>query len=177
MSRTHLSSGGDAPAQSTLSGTRETWRSLEYHFLVRKGRFTGELGSFLDVFIAGRADAYGSWDAHVASSTAGWRGGTTTDYGSLRGHARRLRLGSRRILRFLEVDVAPDRVALVVERNSFRNMRTKELTTGRFASMSNSGASPLVRVGTAKQWETELKPSSVRGSGRGCRSWSHGLRG
>lgn len=129
----------------------------EYHFLVRKGRFTGELGSFLDVFIAGRADAYGSWDAHVASWTAGWRGRDddriTVRYEDMLDDCAS---AVARILRFLEVDVAPDRVALAVERNSFRNMRTKELTTGRFASMSNSGASPLVRVGTAKQWETQF---------------------
>ena len=46
----------------------------EYHFLTRKGRFDGDLDGFLDVFLAGSADGYGSWDAHVASWCDGWRG-------------------------------------------------------------------------------------------------------
>ncbi len=129
----------------------------EYHFLQRKGRFSGELDPFLDVFIAGQADAYGSWDAHVGSWTSGWRGREenriTVRYEDMLDDCAST---LATILRFLEVDVAPGRVALAVERNSFPNMRTKELTTGRFATASQSRASPLVRVGAAKQWETRF---------------------
>jgi hypothetical protein len=119
----------------------------EYHFLQRKGRFTGELDRFLEVFLAGSADGYGSWDAHVTSWIDGWRGGPqdriTVRYEDMLADCAGTLAA---VLRFLDVDASPERVALAVDRNSFANMRAKEAVT--------AGASPQVRAGRAGQWQT-----------------------
>jgi hypothetical protein len=121
----------------------------EYHFLQRKGRFAGDLGSFLDVFLAGRADGYGSWDDHVASFTAGWRG--TADARIVVRYEDMLAdcAGTlATVLRFLAIAAAPERVALAVERNSFAGMRAKEVVA--------AGTTPQVRAGQAGQWRAQL---------------------
>jgi hypothetical protein len=121
----------------------------EYHFLQRKGRFGGDLEGFLEIFLAGRADGYGSWDAHVRSFTAGWRGAPdariVVRYEDLLADCAGTLAG---VLRFLAVAAPPERVALAVERNAFAGMRAKEVVA--------AGTTPQVRAGRAGQWRAQL---------------------
>ena len=121
----------------------------EYHFLQRKGRLGGDLGSFLDVFLAGRADGYGSWDDHVTSFTTGWRGAPdariVVRYEDMLADPAGTLAG---VLRFLAIAAPPERVALAVERNAFAGMRAKEVVA--------AGTTPQVRAGRAGQWQAEF---------------------
>jgi Sulfotransferase domain len=128
----------------------------EYHFLTRKGRFEGDLDAFLDVFLAGSADGYGSWDAHVASWCDGWRGAQrdriSVRYEDMLADCEAALAG---VLRFLGADVPGRRVARAVERNSFARMRAKEIA-GAPGGRAPTGSRAQVRSGTAGQWRSQL---------------------
>ena len=138
----------------------------EYHFLQRKGRFAGDLGRFLELFLAGRADGYGSWDAHVRSFTAGWRGEPE----------------GRIIVRY--EDMLADRAG-ALGRGCWGFSRSPRRPSGwRLRSSATRlrgcaprrswrpGETPQVRAGRPGSGSPSSPPSSGRASGRPCRSFA-----
>jgi hypothetical protein len=129
----------------------------EYHFLRRKGRFAGGLDEFVDVFIRGKADGYGSWDKHVESWLDGWRG--PRDARLILRYEDMLvdcAAALTPVTSFLGLPVQAEQLELAVQRNSFTSMRAKELATPRLATIASAGVAPLVRAGRAGQWRIDL---------------------
>ena len=128
-----------------------------YFFVQHRGAFVGTFSEFLDLFIAGEVDNYGSWARHVA----GWirARDANPDRVSLLKYEDMLLHGASAIkAAFARIGVVIDEDALAqaLECNSVRIMRSKESrseTIGRWQGKSaEAKAIPFVRAGRSGEW-------------------------
>ncbi len=130
----------------------------EYSWQQRLRVYTGSLDSFVDDFIGGRSNPWGSWGDHIQY----WRDSECAHNGRL--HEVRyedLRSDTEKVFRdvldFLEADVDPERVRAAIESNSIDGMRAKE------DRAKQEGWRPTVRddirfvnTGTTGGWRNKL---------------------
>jgi hypothetical protein len=130
----------------------------EYSWQQRLRVYPGSFDAFVDDFISGRSNPWGSWGDHIDF----WRNSECARNGRL--HEVRyedLRSDTenvfRRVLEFLEADVDAEAVRRAVESNSLEGMRTKE------DRAKQEGWRPTVRddirfvnTGTTGGWRTKL---------------------
>ncbi len=130
-----------------------------YFAMQRRGAFAGtfSFSEFLDLFLAGKVDNYGSWARHVA----GWTRArdANPDRVSLLKYEDMLLHGAsaiRAAFARIGVVIDDDALALALERNSVRVMRSKESrseTIGkRQGTSAEAKAIPFVRVGRSGKW-------------------------
>lgn len=124
-------------------------------------QFDGELDAFLDLFLSGQLDGYGTWDDHVAAAL---EFGRSTPGPFLMVKYEDLRTDPvgqlARVVAFLGVTVEPARLAEAVEANTKDRMRAKEASSAFLASKATDGT-PFVRSDRRKGWD-ELVPAPVR---------------
>jgi hypothetical protein len=135
----------------------------EYSWQQRLRVYPGTLDAFVEDFIKGRSNPWGSWGDHIDF----WRNGECARKGLL--HQVRyedLRSDTenvfRGVLEFLEADVDAERVRAAIESNSLQGMRDKE------DRAKQEGWRPTVRgdirfvnTGTTAGWRTKLSPEQV----------------
>ncbi len=128
-----------------------------YFSVQRRGAFAGTFSEFLDLFLAGEVDNYGSWARHVA----GWVRARDADpdrVSLLKYEDMRLHGVSAVRAAFARVGVVidDDALTLALERNSVRAMRSKESrseTIGkRQGKSAEAKAIPFVREGRSGKW-------------------------
>lgn len=145
-----------------------------YFFVQRRGAIAGTFAEFLDLFLAGEVNNYGSWASHVA----GWiraRDANPDRISLLKYEDMLVHGGSAIRAAFGRIDVAidDDALALALERNSTRAMRSKEsrseTISKRQGKSAEAKAIPFVRVGRSGTWaetfdeEQERRFSRVAG--------------
>jgi hypothetical protein len=139
-----------------------------YHYLRRRGVYSGPFDDYLDAFLAGRVVNYGSWQDHVRAWLSAvaqhperiavlryedllQAGGAETLQGTL------AKIG-------WAVPIEAARAA--VERNSLDSMRLKESRTDvsvwRMKDASSSPAVPFVRAGRAEQWKEQFTENQMQ---------------
>jgi Sulfotransferase domain len=130
----------------------------EYSWQQRVRVYPGSLDAFVDDFIKGRSNPWGSWGDHIDF----WRNSDC----AREGHLHQVRYEDLRsdtenvfrgVLDFLEADVEPERVRSAIENNSLQAMRAKE------DRAKQEGWRPTVRddirfvnTGTKEGWRTKL---------------------
>ena len=128
-----------------------------YFSVQRRGAFAGTFSEFLDLFLAGEVDNYGSWARHVA----GWVRARDADpdrVSLLKYEDMHLHGVSAVRAAFARVGVVidDDALTLALERNSVRAMRSKESrseTIGkRQGKSAEAKAIPFVREGCSGKW-------------------------
>jgi hypothetical protein len=163
------------PGGGRLLGTHEMYRSQykkaiylvrdgrdvllsEYAYLKALGRFHGELNEFVNTFLHGRVNGFGSWHRHVSS----WRDSSLAStsnmllvrFEDVRSNPDEF----RRIADFLGVDVKPARLELAIANNSLERMRAKEDRSPQRASVQGR----FIRSGSVQRWRTELSSDQLR---------------
>lgn len=149
------------PVVSLLRDGRDVALSYLAHEQ-RNLRFTADVSSFLDRFVAGGIDGYGPWHDHVLSAVDFERRSETP---VLRVRFEDLRAAPvqelSRTLAFLGVkDMSDEDLGRVVAANTKERMRAKEATSTFLASMETDG-SPFVRPDVRPGW-AELVPATAR---------------
>ena len=136
----------------------------EHKFRTRNGAYNKDFDSFVEEFLEGRVQRFGSWSAHVAS----WLDG---DPGSGRLHVVRfeeLRADTAgvmsRVLEFLGVSRSRAEVEAAVEANSVESMRRKEdaSTMKKRIAKSPPSESRFVNKGAVGGWRGVLTEEQSR---------------
>jgi len=136
-----------------------------YHHLVKYGALAPDaaMGPYLERFVAGRLDAYGSWGDNVGS----WLGarGHRPDFLLLRYEdlLTDATAGLRRVAELIGLDVDDQDIAHAVEASRAENMRKLEARTGdQWKGLkAGSGEGQFVRVARSGQWREKLSPEDV----------------
>lgn len=120
------------------------------------------LSSFVDVFICGSFDGYGSWGQHVGSWLWEVRNNKNMlllKYESLLENAEK---ELEKIFCFFNIDVTREDILRAIELSSFDRMRELEVQQPEYMGKSRHNLRrsdiPFVREGKAKGWETILSP-------------------
>jgi len=136
----------------------------------RLGLYTGDVGAYIEAFLAGRLDPYGPWPDHVLAAEAFIRSGVApvlmVKYEDLRADPE-TQLG--RVLEFLGNPVDDETLARVIAANTKQRMQAKEAASEFLISQHTDG-SPLVRPDGRPKW-AELIPADARAEfDRACRA-------
>lgn len=130
-----------------------------YYGRLRRGHFEGSFSAFLDEFLAGRLDGYGTWSEHVRS----WCEGSSDASLCLVRYEDILadpHAEVTRVLGFLGLDVSPETVDSAIERNAASNMRAKEAGS-KLRSLSKRDDISFVRAGRAGTWMDLFEPQHL----------------
>jgi hypothetical protein len=131
-----------------------------YHHHVRVRAIPEDfpLGRFVERFVEGRLDPYGSWGHHVG----GWLGGREGDPGFLLIRYEDLSADTARELArtvaFLGLPASKDELAGAIANSSFEAMRALERNEAQSAGSSRAER-PFVRSGTTGGWRRDLPPA------------------
>jgi hypothetical protein len=137
----------------------------EYAWQQRIGVFEGDLGEFIDDFISGRGNPFGSWGAHVDSWVQPARIAdhrlSVVRYEDLKREPATV-LGS--VLSFLNVSLDADTIRKVVDANTVERMREKEdrAPEGAFKKRVLNRNVRFINTGSAGQWQKRLSAGQQR---------------
>lgn len=137
--------------------------------LRREGRYQGDLAEFLERFVQGRLDGYGSWAAHVLSALEFGRAASARflllRYEDLHAHPE---AELSRVLAFLGREVDHVVLATIVRAHTKERMRAKEATS-RFLVRRHSDGTPVIRpdrlLGFAEQVPADVRARFERACG------------
>ncbi len=148
----------------------------EYKFLRWRGFYRGEMDEFLDDFVAGRVNPYGTWSDHYAS----WRESTLAARGDLLVvRYEELRedpvkeLGC--IVDFLGLSVTEARLREVIDDNSVERLREREDSERDSFHRGADRDFRFVNRGRARGWRETLSEEQVQrlsNVGRSADDWS-----
>jgi len=136
----------------------------EFRWLLRRNLHSGDLDNFVDRFVRGRTNPWGSWEAHVNYwvSSASARGGKVhlVTYEKLRTETLDM---LKKALAFL--GSARDRSVLLaaVEHNSLEKMRQKEVSApdSAFERGTIRATGKFINTGKTAGWREALDPNQV----------------
>lgn len=158
------------PGQPVLYLVRDARTVALSYFdhLRREGRFRGDVSEFLERFLHGSLDGYGSWPDHVMTAFAFER---TASGPFLRVRYEELRsapvMALRGVLTFLGHEVDDDFLAQVVAANTKDHMRAKE-TASQFLTRRHSDGTPVVRPEREHGWADVVPPEARARFERAC---------
>lgn len=118
---------------------------------------------FIDRYIAGELDPFGTWAEHVG----GWLGAREMDKHFLLIHYEDMLSdplsGAERIARHLSLPLTHEEVIAAMESSSFKKMKHDEQRQGKLwlPIQNTSSDLPFVRKGLAQQWKDDLDPHLV----------------
>lgn len=129
----------------------------EYRYNQRRGFFEGDLDTFIDRFVRGRVNPYGSWGAHVHYWTNYPRLIATIKYEDLRKEPGDALKG---LLDALGVDVDRAGVDAAVEQNTLQAMQAKEARSP-FKDRPERPDIKHVGSGSVQGWKEQLSAKQV----------------
>lgn len=140
--------------------------SISYYCYLKKVREIDEgmsLSVFVDEFVQGRVDEYGSWGQHVGSWL--WELGSNANVLALKYEELKSAGGKEveKIANFLGLISKPEEIAHAIEASSFERMRELEDQEPNFLEKSGNKRTrndiAFVRQGKAGGWKGVLEPS------------------
>jgi estrone sulfotransferase len=132
-----------------------------FRWAVRGGEEV-ELQTFLDRFVAGRINPFGSWTAHVRY----WLGSDVARRGDL--HVVRYEdlrhdpvASVRDVVDHLGIDRSNEEIARSIEHNELNRMRAKERRAPAVEVKARASAEPFVGQGSLGSWRSKLSSEDV----------------
>lgn len=120
------------------------------------------LSSFVDVFICGNIDGYGSWGQHVGSWLWEVRNNKNMLLLKYEGLLENTERELEKISCFLNIEVTHEDILRTIELSSFSHMRELEVQQPEYMGKSRHDLIrndiPFVREGKAREWESILSP-------------------
>lgn len=135
-----------------------------YHYLIKVRRIDEDwpIEKYVDSFVSGKLDGYGTWGENVGS----WLGARHGSEGFLLLRYEDLLARPveelRRVARFLSIEADEERLRKAVELSSAGRMRKLEKSQGYKPSERNREDKPFVRSASSSEWKNTLPDASAR---------------
>lgn len=127
-----------------------------YYYCLRNGWWVGDFAGFLEAFLRGRLDGYGSWQSHVE----GWLGEAASGrdhllvrYEDLHADAAR---EVRRCAEFLQMPLTEERLEQSLAAGSADRMRESEQRRSKLPSKVVDPSIPVVRATKSSNWREQF---------------------
>ena len=132
-----------------------------YYYCLRNGWWVGEFPGFLDAFLDGRLDGYGSWHRHVE----GWLGEAAEDRDHLLVRYEDLHADAtaelRRCAEFLRTPLTEERLGRGLAAGSVDRMRDSEQRRSTLPSKVVDPSIPVVRSTKSSSWREEFSDEDL----------------
>ena len=134
----------------------------EYNYLRLFNFYHGSFEEFLPLFLAGKANGYGSWNEHVAS----WCQSDLAQNGNMlliKFEEMRQNTADvlKRALAFLQLSRTEEQIALAIANNSLANMKQKEQAARHTVYAHLRQDINFVRQGKSGGWQQKLSQAQV----------------